>query len=633
MRARRFCIGWIAFVTLCAAAGAGVPQRTSPVRTATRSELLGKPAQAGEEPLGFDAAALASLRSAGDAPFSVPDFPVSPGARATVVLRRFGIAAPDARMRVTGPTGDELRPLPDVAHFSGHVDGEPDSLVYVGARPDGLTAFVRSSAGSAYVGPDEARKGYVVRDAAAPANDRYDRSGWRCGEDGLQETPSTRSTPAVGTAEAKAAPATPDVTGFQKATVIVETDQELLANFAGDADAMTAYALSLFAQMALIDERDVQFHFTVSEVHVWNTADPWDGPLTGDQLTQLGTWYHANRPKATFPRATVHLLSGLPVTGGVAWRPALCIDDFEVGSSGSGVWGGAYGVSQVFGNYPANQWDLHAITHEIGHNLGSQHTHCYVPAIDHCYSGEVDGGVACYVGPTSVPPGGGTVMSYCNLLPGGEANMILVFHQRCIDEQLLPYIQAAACTSSVATFPDVPTSSPFFHYVETIYELGITGGCSGGNYCPGNPVTRAQMAVFLLKAEHGSAYTPPACAGVFGDVPCPSTFAPWIERLAAEGITGGCGGGNFCPNNTVTRKQMAPFLMKTLYGSAHVPTPCTGVFTDVACPGTFTDWIEELHGLGITGGCSTSPLKYCPDNPNTRAQMAVFLVKTFALVW
>jgi len=76
--------------------------------------------------------------------------------------------------------------------------------------------------------------------------------------------------------------------------------------------------------------------------------------------------------------------------------------------------------------------------------------------------------------------------------------------------------------------------------------------------------------VFLLKAEHGSAYTPPGCTGVFNDVPCPSQFADWIEQLADEGITGGCGGGNYCPNDPITRGQMAVFLVKTfkllLYG-------------------------------------------------------------------
>ena len=70
------------------------------------------------------------------------------------------------------------------------------------------------------------------------------------------------------------------------------------------------------------------------------------------------------------------------------------------------------------------------------------------------------------------------------------------------------------------------------------------------------------MAVFLLKAEHGLCYTPPPCTGVFTDVPCSSNFAPWIERMAAEGITGGCGGGDFCPTNPCARDQMAVFLLK-----------------------------------------------------------------------
>jgi hypothetical protein len=71
------------------------------------------------------------------------------------------------------------------------------------------------------------------------------------------------------------------------------------------------------------------------------------------------------------------------------------------------------------------------------------------------------------------------------------------------------------------------------------------------------------MAVFLLKSEHGASYVPPPCAGIFHDVVCPSAFANWIEQLAAEGITGGCGGGNYCPSNANTRGQMAVFLVKT----------------------------------------------------------------------
>ncbi|MEX1244384.1 MAG: right-handed parallel beta-helix repeat-containing protein [Thermoanaerobaculia bacterium] len=196
---------------------------------------------------------------------------------------------------------------------------------------------------------------------------------------------------------------------------------------------------------------------------------------------------------------------------------------------------------------------------------------------------------------------------------------------------------AGGCSSPVATatiqvdFLDVPPADPFHAFVISVARAGITAGCGGGNYCRNSPVTRAQMAVFLLKAEHGSSYSPPACQSVFSDVPCPSTFANWIEQLAAEGITGGCGPGVYCPNDPVTRQQMAVFLLKTEHGSAYTPPGCQSVFGDVLCPSLFADWIERLYAENITGGCSTSPLLYCPTNPNTRGQMAVFLVKTFNL--
>jgi len=181
----------------------------------------------------------------------------------------------------------------------------------------------------------------------------------------------------------------------------------------------------------------------------------------------------------------------------------------------------------------------------------------------------------------------------------------------------------------VADFLDVPNSNTFYEYVTILVSNGITAGVGGGLYGINDDTLRQQMAVFLLKAEHGLCYVPPACVGMFGDVPCPSTFANWIEAMASEGITGGCGGGNFCPMNPVRRDQMAVFLLKAEHGSAYVPPTCTGVFLDVPCPSTFANWIEQLAAEMITGGCGGG--NYCPLNPNTRGQMAVFITKTFNL--
>ena len=182
----------------------------------------------------------------------------------------------------------------------------------------------------------------------------------------------------------------------------------------------------------------------------------------------------------------------------------------------------------------------------------------------------------------------------------------------------------------LADFLDVPEGDTFHDFVEAIVRAGITAGCGGGNYCRNNSVTRAQMAVFILKAKHGQFYLPPDCTQVFDDVPCPSQFADWIEQLAVEGITGGCGGNNYCPGNAVTRAQMSAFLLKGFEGSGYAPPPCSPDFADVACPGhPFADWISELVDRNITAGCGSG--NYCPSFPNTRGQMAVFLVKTFGL--
>jgi hypothetical protein len=70
------------------------------------------------------------------------------------------------------------------------------------------------------------------------------------------------------------------------------------------------------------------------------------------------------------------------------------------------------------------------------------------------------------------------------------------------------------------------------------------------------------MAIFLLRAKHGSTYTPPNVAPTFGDT-AGHWAEDWIEQLAAEGITAGCGGGNYCPEDPVTRAQMAVFLVRT----------------------------------------------------------------------
>jgi len=183
----------------------------------------------------------------------------------------------------------------------------------------------------------------------------------------------------------------------------------------------------------------------------------------------------------------------------------------------------------------------------------------------------------------------------------------------------------------VADFLDVPAGQQFHFYVTTLVSNAITAGIGGGNYGVADDTLRQQMAVFLLKAKYGLCYAPPPCTvQVFTDVPCSSGFSPWINELVAEGITGGCGAGIYCPTSPVLRQQMAVLLLRTYEAPGYAPPACiTATFTDVPCSSNFAPWIYELVARNITAGCGGG--NYCPTLTANRGQMATFVVKTFSL--
>ena len=181
------------------------------------------------------------------------------------------------------------------------------------------------------------------------------------------------------------------------------------------------------------------------------------------------------------------------------------------------------------------------------------------------------------------------------------------------------------------TFLDVPFNYWAWRWIEAIENAGVNTTCSPGNYCPAGAMTRDEMAIFLLRAKEGGGYTPPACTTpMFSDVPCSSSYAPWINELVRRGVTAGCGGGNYCPTSSVTRAQMAVFLLATLQGPGWSPPACTTpAFSDVPCSSPFAPWINELVRRGVTAGCGSG--NYCPNNAVSRDQMAVFVSTNFSL--
>ena len=197
-------------------------------------------------------------------------------------------------------------------------------------------------------------------------------------------------------------------------------------------------------------------------------------------------------------------------------------------------------------------------------------------------------------------------------------NLVALFNQRAdssgLDYFIIKSLLDTATDSVVqwptlTTFSDVPATYWSWAYIGRLYGAGITGGCATGplRYCPEDTVTRAQMAVFLERGIHGSSYTPPSLgAGTgFGDVPPDYWSATFIKQLAAEGITAGCGNGNYCPEQPVTRAQMAVFLLRSKYGAGYTP-PAVGAgtgFGDVPPDYWSAAFIKQLVTEGITAGC------------------------------
>lgn len=189
----------------------------------------------------------------------------------------------------------------------------------------------------------------------------------------------------------------------------------------------------------------------------------------------------------------------------------------------------------------------------------------------------------------------------------------------------------AVITADNATFDDVPKSADQWRYVEALARERITSGCQQAPplYCPSSPVTRGQMAVFLCRAAGWAPYANPTPS--FADVPAASGQYAYIEELYRRQVTAGCGGSplRYCPSQPVTRGQMAVFLCRAAGLSLDSnPTPH---FADVPAANPQFRYIETIYREGITAGCGGVPLNFCPDHAVTRGQMAVFLCRAFGI--
>ena len=484
------------------------------------------------------------------------------------------VFAPDAEIVVHGP-GSEWRIAPPTDRwFVGHVAGDPFSLVVL-ARGASVRGFVVLEERVATIGPE----GDVY--AERPAGRTLVRTFWperetpeemrhfRCESDTLpvpfELPPRTKSTRT----------ALSNVMYY--GGIAVETDYELYQK-KGSASALSKYVGDLFAAVSAIYQRDVVVTLQVNYLSIWATSsDPWTATTSSAGLSEFRSYWTTNR--TAVPRLTAHMLCGRSFGGGIAYLNALC------SSVGYGLVGSLSGVAPT--NLTTTYWDFMAVTHELGHNFGSPHTHCYTPPVDECYAGE--GG--CYSGPTSVPPEKGTVMSYCHLLSGGYSNIKMFLGvagetSEAVTTQIRSYVESRASCFGTVAGPTITSIDP---------SAGSTGGgtpvtITGTNFVSGATVTIGGVAatgVNVLSSTSITSTTGAHASGVV-DVTVKNPNNQGVTAVSA--YTYGSGGPTPTPTPTPTRTAMAtatPTRTPT-WTPAATPTPTSTATPTMTPTGTPT---------------------------------------------
>ena len=181
----------------------------------------------------------------------------------------------------------------------------------------------------------------------------------------------------------------------------------------------------------------------------------------------------------------------------------------------------------------------------------------------------------------------------------------------------------AASATAQNRFTDVSSTNVHRANIEALESSGVFDGteCGARRFCPDKAAERWAVAVWIVRVVDGRDPVPVE-ESRFSDVDDNAWWMPYVERLADLQITAGCKTRplRFCPHETVTRARMATFLVQAF----RLQRASSAGFTDTR-GNVHEHNIDALFAAGITAGCRTGPLRYCPDSPVSRAQMASLL--------
>lgn len=202
-------------------------------------------------------------------------------------------------------------------------------------------------------------------------------------------------------------------------------------------------------------------------------------------------------------------------------------------------------------------------------------------------------------------------------------------------QTVAPSPQAAALT--IPVFEDVPLDHWAREYIETLFFEGYIAGCSADPmlYCPEDAMTRAESAVFVERGIRNASYIPPQpAATAFADVPLGEWYAKWAGALYEDGYTAGCGTNPliYCPLDPHTIAEGAVFYLRMINGTTYLPPAPSGIFADVDLGAWYAPWVEAAYREDLIIPCEISPeLKACPEDPLTRAMGAYMMYQAKGL--
>jgi hypothetical protein len=448
----------LAPLVLSAPLVAALPEE--PVSAGTSGQIVDLPGGRGVgESLSFDPAlAPALLALKADERREVAEFPTAPGVRHRVYVVRNEIYAPNAHIyRIDGPTRTEV-PRSRLVFFSGSDLEGAGNHFWVAVDPDtrGLTGLVQGREGVYEISRDDSL-GTGRQLLARPVVP--EGASWTCGQEDTVETSVSWAPPGEARSATVAVHANV-LTSPYKAVVAIDTDNEYMAYWSNNTTNVTNYIAQLIANVDVMYQRDLNLKLVqgTTFLRVSTTPDPYnvnDGSnADGAELNELTTYWSANYPLASYPRSIVTMMSGKqPGTNsasGIAWiASSACGTSYD------------YNFCQLFKT--SYLWgDTLIMGHEIGHNLGSPHTHCYAdPKPDTCYAAETSL-PTCFSGTPTCPATQtingvtnvqGTLMGYCHLLSGCSSS--LVFHPSTISRYVGPTLDAGALSACIARVSSV----------------------------------------------------------------------------------------------------------------------------------------------------------------------------------